>query len=121
MLGQLLRKKLEVGVEEWVEQGREAGEQVTMSLGGSDEWRGLWEWAGITANGVAREYDWGGDLDDDEDEEDEEDEKDDASEEPEGKQLGEETRKEVITRAAEKPMSMDDVMKFMARGEEIKR
>ena len=64
MLNQLLRKKLEPLVDEWVEEGRAAGERVgTGDWGiGEEEVVGVWEWAGAAANALARGHAWGGEF-----------------------------------------------------------
>ena len=127
LLGQLLRKKLEVGVEEWVESGRDEGQRIfgpsssipnssstVQSTAAADHWRRLWEWAGIEANGVAREYDWGGDLDgDDEDDAEDADEEMDEDGVDAGK-TGSQVKAEETVKG--KPMSLDDMMRFMAKG-----
>lgn len=70
LLGQLLRKKLEPKVEEWVEQGRRTALEATATpsaaeggaarLGLRDEdLTELWDWAGRAANDEARRRDWG--------------------------------------------------------------
>ena len=110
LLGQLLRKKLEPKVEEWVEQGQKVGEQVVGSDG--EEWRELWEWAAVRGNELARGHEWGGG-----EESEEEDEEDGASEGGrrddrmegvvEGKQDGD-----------AKPLNIDDVLRFLSKGEQ---
>lgn len=64
LLQQLVRKKLDPGVEDWVEQGRVAGEDVaTTNEGrGAQDVTSLWEWAGMAANEQARKHDWGGEY-----------------------------------------------------------
>ena len=133
LLSQLLRKKLEVGVEEWVQDGRETGEQVLLGpekgIGAGEEaeaWRSLWEWAGVEANGVAREYDWGGDLDDESEEENADGNEEGKADEKDGGgangvNLGEEG---LMGGAGDggggKPVPLDDILRFMARGEPMK-
>ncbi|KAI9825903.1 MAG: mediator of RNA polymerase II transcription subunit 8 [Thelocarpon impressellum] len=62
LLQQLLRKKLEPGVEDWVREGREAGEAVARGDDGGGlspkELNELWAWAGPAANEEARGRDW---------------------------------------------------------------
>ena len=76
LLGQLLRKKLEPSVEDWVTEGRDAATAASNKSaagGGSgdhyrrtglglsnDELVDLWDWAGMAANQEAREHAWGG-------------------------------------------------------------
>ncbi|KAI4175998.1 MAG: hypothetical protein LQ343_001280 [Gyalolechia ehrenbergii] len=110
LLGQMLRKKLEPGVEEWVGQGLEMGRREGcgrdlreggdsrgdrgMGEGGGggrgegmdeDAWKGLWEWVMVRANEEAREYEWGvGGEDEEEGEEEEEGEDGMDVEEEEG-------------------------------------
>lgn len=80
LLGQLLRKKLEPEVEDWVVRGRETAEKAGVGMGASvtdgdeEEKEGeerkkrgtmmleLWEWAGMAANELARGHEWGGDF-----------------------------------------------------------
>ncbi|MCJ1233265.1 mediator of RNA polymerase II transcription subunit 8 [Varicellaria rhodocarpa] len=108
LLQQLLRKKLEPGVEEWVEEGRRGG-GVGMDdkedEGGEGEGGGggkvdmgkkeegalteLWAWAGGAANEEARMYVWGGggeggSGDEEEDSEEGEGEGEEQEEEGEG-------------------------------------
>lgn len=124
LLSQLLRKKLEVGVEEWVEQGKEGGDQVLTTPGAAKSWRGLWEWAGVEANGVARKYDWGGDLEeDDEDDDGSDDEKGDARVKMESQDAvqGVGETKPDARAATSKPLSLDEIMRYMTKGEEGKK
>ncbi|KAL8633192.1 hypothetical protein Q9189_001092 [Teloschistes chrysophthalmus] len=79
LLGQLLRKRLEPGVEGWVAEGLARGdanrdrprdgmggvagrEGMAMGMGregmGQDDWKELWEWAPLAANEVAKEGEW---------------------------------------------------------------
>lgn len=78
LLGLLLRKRLEPGVEEWVEEGGVVGDMVAGIRGGGgedreggagggeegekgmqrEEWRELWEWGPVRANEEARGYEW---------------------------------------------------------------
>ncbi|MCJ1367309.1 mediator of RNA polymerase II transcription subunit 8 [Acarospora aff. strigata] len=65
LLGQLLRKKLEPNVEDWVERGREIATDATKLDAESvkeHELLSLWEWAGMAANEQARKHTWGGDF-----------------------------------------------------------
>ena len=71
LLVQLLRKKLEVGVEDWVHEGRETGALARDQGQGkdrgahagqtdltADQLEQLWAWAGPAANEEARARDW---------------------------------------------------------------
>ncbi|KAI9846121.1 MAG: mediator of RNA polymerase II transcription subunit 8 [Thelocarpon superellum] len=63
LLVQLLRKKLEVGVEDWVLAGREAGRGEGEDGGSGDalaaeQFEELWAWAGPAANEEARARVW---------------------------------------------------------------
>jgi mediator of RNA polymerase II transcription subunit 8 len=108
ILHALLRKKLEPVVEEWIEEGRVEGVRAVGGdgdgdLGGGEDGVGrgvleLWGWAGMAANVEARRHDWEG--------------AEFTREEREGVG-GWEDR--VIP-----PMRMEDVLRFMARGEEVK-
>ena len=64
LLGQLLRKKLEPNVEDWVVEGRKIGveaEARSDKTGLSrEEMLDLWSWAGMAANEQARKHTWGG-------------------------------------------------------------
>ena len=65
LLGQLLRKKLEPDVEDWVLKGRETATEA-MTSDDRDvkehDLLALWEWAGMAANEQARKHTWGGDI-----------------------------------------------------------
>lgn len=60
LLGQLLRKKLQPGVEDWIEEGgTHAGflsstDDTTQAMT-SDQWADLWHWAGPEGNRIARD------------------------------------------------------------------
>ena len=114
-----------------------AGEEAVQAYGGKgrDEIRELWEWAGITANEEARKHEWGGDYTlaemeagienvvtglKDEGGEDEEREEEDmggvsgaagvnGSENEKGEERG------------GKLLAMDDILRFLVRGEEPKK
>ncbi|CAF9906794.1 MAG: mediator of RNA polymerase II transcription subunit 8 [Alectoria fallacina] len=135
VLNQLLRKKFEPHVEDWVEEGRLAGEEVVKKDGGrgTDEITDLWEWAGIAANEQARKHEWGGDYTADEIEggienvvtglrDDESDEEEGEKEDQEGAWLaeweGQENKKP--EEGGGKSLSMDDMLRFLVRGEEPK-
>ncbi|MCJ1287449.1 mediator of RNA polymerase II transcription subunit 8 [Xylographa opegraphella] len=66
LLGQLLRKKLEPNVEDWVAEGRQTASEVTgQDINGTlqqSELHDLWSWAGMAANEEARKHTWGGDY-----------------------------------------------------------
>ncbi|KAL9102806.1 MAG: hypothetical protein Q9163_002084 [Psora crenata] len=115
LLNQLLRKKLEPGVEEWVEQGKKAGEDIIGS-GKAEEWKDLWEWAGIAGNEEARAHEWGAEGDDEESgEEGGEGNQDvDVTDRMPGIETGNET-------GGGKPLGIDDILRFLGRGEEPKR
>ena len=110
ILNQLLRKKLEPGVEEWVEQGQKIAEEVV----GDDaaEWKDLWEWAAVNGNELARSHDWGGD-DEDEDEDEDEDDSGKGGVKMEGV---EKNGKKIDV----KPMDMHDVLQFLSKGQDSK-
>jgi len=113
-----MRKKLEPGVEDWVDEGRAIGGEVLGYAGGDadagveermGEIEELWQWAGMAANQEARRHEWGGEFTVEEREgvvtglkEEEEDEEDEEEEEEEGK--GE-------------AMAMEDVLRFLVKGE----
>lgn len=110
-------------MEDWVEEGRAAGEK----LDDRDDVTELWEWAGMAANEEARKHDWDRaefTLEEMEmgvenvvtglrkglDEESDSDEEEEGSEEKMGD-------REMESR----PMAMDDVLRFMVKGEQIVR
>lgn len=63
LLGQLLRKKLEPEVEDWVARGRHAAEEAGMgNAERREKMEELWSWAGIAANELARGHEWGGEF-----------------------------------------------------------
>lgn len=136
VLNQLLRKKFEPQVEDWVEKGRLAGEEVVKEDGGRgrDEIIDLWEWAGIAANEQARKHEWGGDYTAEEIEGGIEnvvtglrdEESDEEEEEKEGKEGA--WSAEVEGLENKKPeegggrsISMDDILRFLVKGEEPKK
>ncbi|KAI9776367.1 MAG: mediator of RNA polymerase II transcription subunit 8 [Peltula sp. TS41687] len=64
LLGQLLRKKLEPNVEDWVDQGRKTATELREGRKGLTE-QGLvelWDWAGRAANEEARSREWADDF-----------------------------------------------------------
>ncbi|MCJ1377322.1 mediator of RNA polymerase II transcription subunit 8 [Xylographa soralifera] len=66
LLGQLLRKKLEPNVEDWVAEGRQTASDITgQDTNGTlqqSELQDLWSWAGMAANEKARKHTWGGNF-----------------------------------------------------------
>ena len=132
VLLQLLRKKLEPAVEEWVEEGARVGRGVDVAGGvagtggwdgrrkeeGMDQekWRELWDWGPVRANEEARVYEWftgdwtgeemegGMDVDAAELE----------GEEEEGNDGKGEERKEGVEEM--KTMKMEDVLRFLSTG-----
>lgn len=131
LLQQLVRKKLDPGVEDWVEKGRVAGESVALTREGrgAQDTVDLWEWAGMAANEQARKHDWGGDYTleemesgienvvtglrgDDESEEDEQDER----------MTGISCRDRQGPEEVDGPMlPIGDMLKYVVRGAEPKR
>ena len=121
-------------MEDWVEDGRKAGEELEGEVpGGVTELTELWEWAGMAANEQARSHEWGGEFTNEEREggvenvvtglsrrglgEESSDESGDESDEDGEDEEGERREgKEEI-----KPMAMEDVLRFLVRGEEVKR
>lgn len=136
VLNQLLRKKLEPHVEDWVEEGRLAGEELIKEDDGKgrDEVIDLWEWAGMAANEQARKHAWGGDYTAeeieggienvvtglrDEESDEEEDEKEDNGGAWSAQAEGHENRKP--EEGGGKPLSMDEILRFLVKGEEPKK
>ncbi|KAK3077049.1 hypothetical protein LTS18_011348 [Coniosporium uncinatum] len=144
ILQELLRRKMGVEGERWVEEGRRAGESVGMleadyqDAGGEvdvdaddagktralsvEQLRELWQWAAPAQNEVARQVIFGEDEDEEEEGEDEEDE----AGEDEG---GDEVMEDVGSAAAKKAnmvpatparpmMKLDDVLRFVSTGRE---
>ena len=123
MLNQLLRKKLEPHVEDWVEEGRKSGEELPDPEGVTE----LWEWAGMAANEQARKHEWGGEFTIEEREwgvenvvtglkrgfeEGESSDDDEEEEDGEGKEKEDEKMR---------PMAMEDVLRVLAKGQELKK
>ncbi|KAL9135646.1 MAG: hypothetical protein Q9175_003157 [Cornicularia normoerica] len=137
VLNQLLRKKLEPQVEDWVEEGRLAGEEVVKEDGGRgrDEITELWEWACIAANEQARKHEWGGDytleeiaggienvvtgLRDEDSDEEEEEKEDEGGTSGAAEVEGHESKKP--EEGGGMPLSMDDILRFLVKGEEPKK
>lgn len=111
---QLLRKKLEMGVEAWVEGGGEEGRRAVVEegMGGKDGgdggegegWRELWEWVMLRANEEGRGYAWG------------ENEEESEVEEEGGEEEGEKVEKVEEGRGG--GMGMGEVLRFMSSGVE---
>lgn len=131
VLNQLLRKKFEPHVEDWVEEGRLAGEEVVKGDEGrgGDEVIETWEWAGMAANEQARKHEWGGDYtleeieggienvvtglrDESDEEEGEQQDKSGEAEDHEHKKPAE---------GGGMPLSMDEMLRFLVKGEEPKK
>lgn len=114
ILNQLLRKKLEPGVEEWVEHGQKTAHDV--GGGNAEDWKELWEWAAVNGNELARSHDWGGNEEDEDDEEEEEEE----GEDDESGKGGD--RMEGVERDTRKtdmnPMDISDVLRFLSKGQD---
>lgn len=146
LLQRLLRKKLEVGAEGWVEEGRVRGRVVVEGMGaedGGDSFggregegyggvgagflggemegeAGLWMWAGREANRVARGYRWGG-MGEEEEEEGEEGEEDDEDMEGKGDgavENGEGEEKEGGSTGGGEMLPVADVLRFLSTGRE---
>ena len=101
---------------------------------GRDEMTELWEWAGLTANEEARKHDWGGDYTveeieggienvvtglRDEESEEEEDEKEDEGVARSAGVEGHENKSP--DEGGGKPLSMNDILRFLVKGEEPKK
>lgn len=124
LLSWLLRKKLEPGVEDWVEDGRAVGTE----LGNLAETKRFWQWAGMAANEEARKYEWGGDLSEEEGSEKEDENDDDDKDDDEMMQdnePGDTDNGSMIARAEEQPeqpnaggppMPLENVLSFMMKG-----
>ena len=98
---------------------------------GEEEITELWEWAGVAANEQARKHEWGGDytleeieggienvitgLRDEESDDEEGGEREDRSAEGQGRENKKAEEK------GGKPLSMEDMLRFLMKGEEPKR
>ena len=105
LLNQLLSKKLTSDVAEWVDEGREIGEEAALGDEREKEgWGELWKWAALEYNQLGREHEWGVDDEEEESDEDEDD----------GQEMGgvEEEAKEAV-----KPLSAEQWLRFMTKGE----
>jgi len=118
---------LEPDVEDWVEEGRVAGVEIgARDAGRVEVVREVWEWAGMAANEQARRHDWdGAEFTVEEVEGGVEGvvtglrgrmggESESGSEDGDGEKGGGEKEKV-------KALSMEDVLRFMAKGEEVKK
>jgi len=144
LLQRLLRKKLEVGAEGWVEEGRGRGRKMVEGneseggligegeVGGEGNGgerglmgeEGLWVWAGMEANRVARGYRWGGVGEEQEDGEDEEDEDMEGDEDEKGESGGREEKGGESIGGGEgggEMLPVGDVLKFLSTGREAVR
>ena len=101
---------------------------------GGNEIAELWEWAGVAANEQARKHEWGGDYTAEEIEagienvvtglkDEESDEEEDEMEDKEGawslEAEGHNPRKP--EGGGGKPLSMDEMLRFLVKGEEPKK
>ncbi|KAL8703206.1 MAG: hypothetical protein Q9201_003592 [Fulgogasparrea decipioides] len=131
VLAQLLRKRLEPGVEEWVGEGLQRGNEAVGSAGGVEEegmggeegnnWKELWDWAPLRANEEARGYEWlTGEWTPEERkegmDEDEGEEKGDIEEQEE-----EEGGGKGLAEGEAKGMRMEEVLRFMSMGDGMRR
>lgn len=135
VLHQLLRKKLEPQVEDWVEEGRVAGARLDVQ-GGKEDIEELWEWAGMAANEQARKHEWGGEYtleeieqgtenvvtglnrrmgEESEDEEEEEEEEDVIEVDKGGEKRVQQGKDK---KQVPQPLTVDDFLRFMAKGVE---
>ncbi len=147
LLGQLLRKKLEPEVEDWVTQGLQMAEAAGMADDGKRSGvLDLWSWAGMAANELARGHEWGGDFtleereggienvvtglkrkfaEEDEDEEEAEDEDGDGAGKDTTEDVGlkttvEQEDEDLGSRVNGDPLPLEHVLKFMMTGIERK-
>ena len=145
LLGQLLRKKLEPNVEDWVAEGRKIGTEAEAQgdKGGlnREEMLNLWTWAGMAANEQARKHTWGGNYtseekergvenvvtglrrrlkEDPEDLSEEEDDEDDEADDPNGDKMeidGVNRNDDEPTAApALNPLLLNAIFRFMMTG-----
>ena len=102
------------------EDGGRGGEEITE----------LWEWAGVAANEQARRHEWGGDYTLEETEGGIENVitglRDEESDDENGKQEdksaeGERRENKKPEENGEKPLSMEDTLRFLVKGEAPKR
>lgn len=146
LLCQLLRKKLEPEVEDWVARGRRAAEEAGLEDGETKrEMLELWSWAGVAANELARGHEWGGEGEGEEEEEvggvgeEEEGEGEGEGDEMDGVKKEEEQEEQEETGETKAktpssssssaaappppalPLPLDDVLKFLMTGVEPRR
>lgn len=127
LLGQLLRKKLEPNVEDWVVKGKEIAEQGAREEKSRQDILELWTWAGMAANELARGHEWGGDFTSEEFEGglenvvtglkrqlDWEEENEDEDEET----GGEKEKKKEAAEEAREAMPLEHILKFLMTGTE---
>ena len=92
---------------------------------GGDEIIELWEWAGMAANEQARKHEWGGDYTLEEIEGGIENVvtglRDEVSDEEEGDKEVEGQENKRPEEGRVKPLPMDDVLRFLVKGEEPKK
>ncbi|KAL9632709.1 MAG: hypothetical protein Q9164_005147 [Protoblastenia rupestris] len=119
LLNQLLRKKLEPGVKEWVEQGRKAGEDV-VGNNQAEEWKEFWEWAAMAGNEQARAHEWGGEGSEEESEEGDEEEEESGEDKMLGVVKAEDGGGE-DGKTESKALGIDEVLRFLSKGEEPER
>ena len=91
-------------MEEWAEEGKAEGEGLRGT--GLDDIKDFWQWAGPTANEDAGGYAWGAPLEGEESEDEEE---------------GEQRKIDGKEEEKAPAMPMEDVLRFMMRGEEGKK
>lgn len=140
LLGQLLRKKLEPGVEDWVAKGYEIAQGAGMAQQEvRNEFLDLWSWAGMAANELARGHEWGGEytqeeqemgienvvtglrgeIDEDDENEEEEAESDQMDSDAKINDRTDTGLGKVPLAEAINPLPLDQVLRFMARGVEV--
>ncbi|KAF2085166.1 hypothetical protein K490DRAFT_68053 [Saccharata proteae CBS 121410] len=143
ILLQLIRKKLQPEVEDWVHEGVAAGEKLEVSGasqngggatgGGGDmdvdgdessaglsaaQYEELWDWAGPAGNAIARQIIEGaGEDEEDEDEDDEEGEDEDEDEEMEDAGAKDKGKAAVVSGPPKKPMMpLEQILRFASTG-----
>lgn len=127
LLAQLLRKRYEPRVEDWIEEGRKAAASFEGSANGRTnaetpaDFAELWDWAGPAANNVAKDiflsYE---DSDSGSDEEEDDDDGENVKMEDAGSTDHSPSGAKAVEQPAKPMLPLEDICKFMYTGVEPK-